>query len=351
MRSRQRKNDGRSIARLWHSDAPGPAMTRALLSPIAWAFGGAVRVRNALFDRGVFRSTSAAIPVVSVGNLSVGGTGKTPLAAYFAMRLKAAGATPALVMRGVGDDESRAYAVLAPGALVITDADRVRGVRSAAQRGADVAILDDAFQHRRIRRDFDIVVLSADRRHIRPRLLPAGPQREPIESLRRAALAVIVRKAAGRDRVERIRALVQEIVPHLAIAEVSLAPAGTVNWRSGEERSLETMGDQRLLAIAGIGNPDAFFKQLAPYASHVEPMPFRDHYAFTERDALFLADCAAGFDAVVCTLKDAVKLGPIWPRQAPELWYVSQRLEVEEGEAEVQRILARLLDLRPSNRQ
>ncbi len=326
-------------------------MTRTLLSPIAWAFGGAVRVRNALFDRGVFRSTAAAIPVVSVGNLSVGGTGKTPLAAHLAMQLKAAGASPAVVMRGVGEDESRAYAMLAPGVLVVTDADRVRGVRTAAARGADVAVLDDAFQHRRIKRDFDVVVLSADRRHIRPKLLPAGPQREPLDSLRRASLAVIVRKAADRDSVSRIRELVNELFPHLPVADVSLAPAGLVNWRGRQERALEVMGEQRVLAVAGIGNPDAFFKQLAPYARHVEQMPFRDHHAFRDRDAVFLADIAAGFDAVVCTLKDAVKLGPIWPRQAPELWYVSQRLEVEKGEAEVQRILARLLDLRPSNRQ
>lgn len=347
---RRRRKDGRAIARLWHSDAPGPALTRTLLSPLAWVFGAGVRVRNALFDSGVLPSRSAAIPVVSVGNLSVGGTGKTPIAAYLAMQLKAAGALPALVMRGVGGDESRAYAVLAPGVPVVVEADRVRGVQTAVMRGADIAVLDDAFQHRRIRRDFDIVVLSADRRHLRPRLLPAGPQREPLESLRRASLAVIARKAAGRDSVERIRELVLRRFPDLAIAEVSLAPAGLVRWQSGEQRNLETLRERRVVAVAGIADPDAFFAQLAPYARHLERAPFRDHYAFAKRDAMSLADCAAGFDAVVCTLKDAVKLGPIWPRQAPELLYVSQRLEVEEGEPEIQRMLARLLDLRPSNR-
>ncbi|MGQ0639416.1 MAG: tetraacyldisaccharide 4'-kinase [Gemmatimonadaceae bacterium] len=348
---RRRKKAGRAVVRLWHSNAAGPALTRTLLTPLAWAFGAGVRLRNALFDRGVFQSTAAGIPVVSVGNLSVGGTGKTPLAAYLALRLKAAGASPALVMRGVGGDESRAYAVLAPGVPVITDPNRIRGVQTATAQGADIAILDDAFQHRWIRRDIDVVVLGADRRHIRPKLLPAGPQREPLGSLRRASLVVIVRKAASRESVERNRELVYELFPDLPIVEVSLEPAALVNWRTGDERDLDSLREQRVMAVAGIGNPDAFFRQLLPKARHLQQMPFRDHHAFTERDARFVAGRAAGFDAVVCTLKDAVKLGPIWPRQAPELWYVSQRLEVENGEAEIQRIFARLLDLRPTNRK
>lgn len=351
MNLRPHKKDGRRITRLWHSNAPGPVLTRTLLTPLTWAFGGAVRVRNALYDRGVLRSAAAPIPVVSIGNLSVGGTGKTPLAAFLSVRLKAAGAQPALVMRGVGGDESRAYAVLAPGVPVVVDANRVRGVQTAAARGADIAVLDDAFQHRRIRREADIVVISADAPHIRPRLLPSGPQREPLVSLRRADLVVIVRKAASRERVQRIRELVLERFPALAIVEVSLTPAGLVNWGTGALRELDTLREQRVVAVAGIGNPDAFFSQLATHARHIERVPFRDHHPFTERDAAFIADCAAGFDAVVCTLKDAVKLGPIWPRQAPELWYVSQRLDVEEGEAELERMLARLLDLRHSYRK
>lgn len=314
-------------------------------------FGAGVRARNALFDSGVLPSAKTTIPVVSVGNLSVGGTGKTPFAAYLALRLKAADAPPVLVMRGVGGDEARAYDVLAPGVPVVADPNRVRGVATGAARGAAVAVLDDAFQHRRIRRDVDIVLLSADLPHIRPRLLPAGPQREPLTSLRRASVAVIVRKAAGPDSVQRIRQLVAEKFPALPIIEVALAPSALVDWRTNDRRALETLREQRVLAVAGIGNPDAFFAQLAPYARHLERIPFRDHHRFTARDIAYLADCAAGFEAVVCTLKDAVKLAPLWPRQAPALLYVSQRLDVEKGESEMQRILARLLDLRHSYRQ
>jgi tetraacyldisaccharide 4'-kinase len=347
-----RGRDVRGVQRLWLSDAAGPTLARALLTPFAWVFGASVRVRNALYDQHLLPSHGSAIPVVSVGNLSVGGTGKTPLAAYLAQELRAAGAAPALVMRGVGGDESLTYSVLAPGVPVIVDADRVRGVQSAVQRGADVAVLDDAFQHRRLKRDADIVVLSAERSATGAmQLLPAGPQREPFASLRRAHLAIVVRKAATPDDSARVSERVRRVCPDLPIAEVALTPARLVGSAGARELSLESLADKRVLAIAGVGDPAAFFAQVQRYVRALEPAPFRDHHAYSAADAARLADCAGEFDAVVCTLKDAVKLGPIWPRQASELWYVSQRLEVEKGEAHIQRILARLLDLRPTNRQ
>ncbi len=336
--------------RVWYGSGAGPSLARTLLTPLAWAFGGVVRARNALYDAGIFASATPAIPVMSVGNLTVGGTGKTPLAAYLALRLRDGGATPALVMRGVGDDESRAYAELAPGIPVVVDPDRVRGVRSAAQRGCDVAVLDDAFQHRRIQRAVDIVMLSADRADRPTQLLPAGPLREPFASLRRAALVVIARKAASRADAALIAERVRRSFPHLATVEVALAPAGLVSTRSDERRTMHGLKDQRVLAIAGIGDPTAFVRQLALHARRVEPVVFRDHHQYTARETATLVNRASQFDLVVGTLKDAVKLGPLWPRQAPELWYVCQRLEVEQGEAEMQRMLVRLLDLRHAHR-
>ena len=336
--------------RVWYGSGAGPTLARALLTPFAWAFGGAVRARNALYDAGIFASSASAIPVVSIGNLSVGGTGKTPLAAHLALRLREGGATPALVMRGFGDDESRAYALLAPGIQVVVDPNRVRGVQSAAQRGCDVAVLDDGFQHRRIRRDVDIVIVSAERSHRAAQLLPAGPLREPFGSLRRAALVIIARKAASRADAAFLGARVRRMLPHLATAEVALMPDGLVAWSSDERRSLESLKQQRVLAIAGIGDPRAFVRQIEPLAHLVEAAIYRDHHAYSAADAVALANRASRFDLVVCTLKDAVKLGSLWPRQGPQLWYVSQRLEVEEGEAEIERMLARLLDLRRSYR-
>ncbi len=341
-------SDSSLADRIWYGAGAGAAFGRAALAPLSLAFGAVVRARNALYDAGVFQSAAPTIPVLSVGNLSVGGTGKTPLAAYLALRLKTAGAKPALVMRGVGDDESRAYAVLAPNVPVIADVDRVRGVQSAAGRGCDVAVLDDAFQHRRVRRDLDIVVLSADRNA--ERLLPAGPLREPVASLARAHCAVITRKAVSLDIAQRVSERVRRAFPKLALLQVALKPVALVASESGDERSIESLRGQRVLAIAGIGDPDAFFEQLGAHGGTVQRRTYADHHAYTDGDAASLATSAAGFDLVVCTLKDAVKLGPRWPRQAPSLWYVSQRLDVEEGESELERMLARLLDLRHSYR-
>lgn len=336
--------------RVWYGSGAGPVVARALLTPLAWAFGGAVRARNALYDARIFASSAAPIPVVSVGNLTVGGTGKTPFAAHLALRLRDGGATPGLVMRGVGDDESRASILLAPDIPVVVDPDRVRGVLSAARRGCDVAVLDDGFQHRRIRRDVDIVMISADRGDVPARLLPAGPLREPFASLQRASLAVVSRKASSREQAARVAARVRSSFPYLAMASVALLPAGLVGWRSDERRSLESLKQKRILAIAGIADPSAFVRQIEPLARVVDAAFFRDHHAYTAGDSALLANRASQFDLVVCTLKDAVKLGPLWPRQAPELWYVSQRLEVEDGEVEIERMLARLLDLRRSSR-
>ncbi len=336
--------------RIWYGDGAGAALGRTLLTPLSWTFGAVVRARNAMYDAGVLHSTAPAIPVLSVGNLSVGGTGKTPLAAYITLRLKSAGANPALVMRGVGDDESRAYAILAPDVAVIADGDRVRGVQSAANRGCDVAVLDDAFQHRRVRRNLDVVLLSADRSAAAERLLPAGPLREPFTSLGRAHAAVITRKAVSNDVATSLRERVHRAFAHLVTIQAAIEPAGLVGWHTGAQRAIDSLRGRRVLAIAGIGDPNAFFKQLESHAGSLERRAYADHHAYGDADAATLAACGAAFDVVVCTLKDALKLGPRWPRQAPDLWYVSQRLDVEEGESELERMLARLLDLRHSYR-
>jgi tetraacyldisaccharide 4'-kinase len=304
-----------------------------------------------LYDSGALRSAKATVPVASVGNVSVGGTGKTPFVAFLAQRLQAAGAVPAIVMRGVGDDESQTYELLVPGVAVIVEPNRVSGAAAAVQGGADVVLLDDGFQHRRIKRDVDIVLLSADRADASAALLPAGPQREPLASLARASLAVIVRKAADRAVVAHMAAQLQLTHPTVPQAAVALLPDRLSGWLSSSERSLDDIKTSRLLVVSAIGDPDAFLQQLKPLARGVESMVFRDHHRFTARDVDAILGRAGGFDMVVCTLKDAVKLGPLWPRQGPELWYVCQRLEVDWGGSEIDRMMARLLDLRPVNRE
>ena len=165
------------IESIWNGETPMSRAMRALLMPASAAYGIATGVRNALYDRGMLASTAAPIPVVSIGNLSVGGTGKTPVSAWMARQLVERGAHPAMVMRGYGEDEPRVHELLNPDVPVFVNPDRIRAVRDAASDGCDVALLDDGFQHRRIARLENIVLVNADRWHEPLRLLPAGPWR------------------------------------------------------------------------------------------------------------------------------------------------------------------------------
>ena len=329
------------VNRIWESGALSARLMRGALRPASWVYSAAVAVRNAAYDGGLFRVHDLALPSISIGNLTVGGTGKTPLSAYVAARLERRGLKPAIVMRGYGDDESLVHARLNPGIPVVIAADRVAGVAEARARGCDVAVLDDAFQHRRARRDVDVVLLAADLAGP-VRLLPAGPWREPLTSLKRASLIVVTRKSASPVRARELLAHVRRFAPEAAGIVVHLAANQLVPWMPGEARELDTLRSQSVLAVAAIGDARAFASQLEEQGARVELITERDHHAWSSADAAVLARRASGVDIVVCTLKDAVKLGPVWPREAPPLWYLSQRVVVEAGEDQLDRILAPL---------
>src|SRR5215211_769933 len=196
-RSSEPVSDRDLIERLWFGADALASVARAALLPAERVFGGIVGARDVLYDAGWLPSQATTIPVVSIGNLTVGGTGKTPIAAWVAAGLARRGAQPAIVLRGYGDDEPLVHRILNPMIPVIVDADRTAGVEEAARRGADIVVLDDAFQHRRVQRIADLVLVSADRWTPTVRLLPAGPWREPLRAIRRATLVIVTRKAAN----------------------------------------------------------------------------------------------------------------------------------------------------------
>lgn len=337
----------RAIEHAWESgDAPA-RVVRAVLLPASLGFRAAVAVRNALYDRGILNVATPRIPVVGVGNLTVGGTGKTPFAAWVAQALVARGATPAIVMRGYGDDEPRVHAVLAPGIRVVVDADRVRGVETAARAGADVVVLDDGFQHRRLGRTIDLVLVSADRWQARQRLLPAGPWREPLTSLARATAVVVTQKATSNagasDLCEQLAPLTRAGVG--AVARLSLGDL--VDVHTGTKRPLMTLHGQSILLVAGIGDPSSLAAQVAATGATVHVRAFPDHHVYATADITTLTLEAGRFDGLVCTLKDAVKLGPLWPRGAKPVWYVSQRVDLGDGRAGIEALLDQVVASRP----
>lgn len=325
--------------------------------------------RNRRFDRQ--SQGQAALPALSVGNLTVGGTGKTPVAAWCVQRLRALGASPGIVLRGYGDDEWRVHALLNPGAPVVVSPDRMQGIAMAREQGADSVVLDDAFQHRRAPREVDLVLVSADEWNDTVRLLPVGPFREPLQSLSRATMAVITVKSAGEDAVERVASAINAAAPAIPLAVVALRPdtlvpvaalradasasgqSGDVDGTTTSELAelAERLVGRRIVAASAIGNPVAFEAQLESLgAVVVHRVRLPDHHAYSASDVVRIARLAAGTDGAVCTLKDAVKLHALWPREGPPLWYVSQSVVVDRGAEALDRAFARVLAARTATR-
>jgi len=329
----------RLVETVWSGRGKQARVLRTLLTPAEGLYAVAVTARAKFYDWRLIKAEEFSVPVLSIGNMTVGGTGKTPVAAWFARQFIQRGLAPAIVLRGYGGDETKVHHRLNEGVPVIAAPDRVRGIREAIAYGVDVVVLDDAFQHRRASRDADLVLVNADAWAGRPRLLPAGPWREPLRSARRANLLIITRKIAGQATVADVKRALTNAAPGVPTAVVHIGPSGLTSTSTGQTMPLQILQGADLVAIAGIAQPDSFFKQLTELGAVVRPFSFPDHYEFTRADAERLAAEASNSDFVVCTLKDAVKLEALWPAEAGALWYVSQRLRIEDGQNHIERLL------------
>lgn len=336
----------RRLERLWWGTGFGARTARLALFPASMLYRVGSALHAALYRSGLRHARPLALPAISVGNLTVGGTGKTPLAAWIATLLVRHGAHPAIVMRGYGDDEPLVHERLNPEVPVVVSGDRVRGTERAATLGADIVVLDDAFQHRRAARNADLVLLSADRWTSAPRLLPAGPWREPLSALRRASMVLVTRKAASPATASAVADTIRHRFPGIPVGVAALT-LQELRAAAGESTMpLEALAGARALAIVAIGDPSAFLRQLAATDATVRAAVFPDHHAYTHTEVARLASMMAAGEIAVCTLKDAVKLSPHWPREAPPLWYVSQSVMVEEGRDALDALITRVLAAR-----
>jgi tetraacyldisaccharide 4'-kinase len=332
------------LTEVWRRDGLGAR----ILAPASWLFGGGVALRNALYDRGTLKAHRLGLPTVSIGNLSVGGTGKTPFTGWVAGGFAARGLHPAILLRGYrGEDETLVHRALTPAAEVVADPDRVHGAARARSAGAQVLILDDGFQHRRAARDLDVVLVAAEDGAAR-RLLPAGPLREGRGALARAQVLVVTRKVATQDEAADVATAWAEGHDHLTIvvAELAARELIAVHGEPGVAPSaapISSLAGRKVCAISGVGAPESFEAQLMAQGVLVRSaVRFADHHAFSEQDIARLIDLSRSSDAVVCTLKDAVKLRGRWPRGGPPLWYLSQAVTVEWGAEEFSARLARV---------
>ncbi len=308
---------------------PAAALARLALRVAAVFYGLGVCVRNRAYDRGWKNIERAALPVVSVGNLTAGGTGKTPFAAFVARRYRQRGIRVCFISRGYrageegANDEALVLDQLCPDVPHLQNPDRVAAARIAHEElDSQLIILDDGFQHRRLARNLDIVLIDATNPWGFGSLLPRGLLRESVSSLKRAGLVVITRvDQVPREEVEAIRRRIADVHPDCPIAEATFPPARLVN-SGGATATLESLSGRSVAAFCGIGNPAAFRDGLEKLGWTVTGFrSFPDHHSYTRTDVEDLERWCRGLtaDAVVCTQKDLVKISlerlgerPLW---------------------------------------
>ena len=301
----------------------------ALLAPLAWIYRAATDWRNRRYDRA--RNTREAdLPVISVGNLTVGGTGKTPIVEWLVRHLLERGRCPAVVSRGYGGeagrgpllvsdgsgpqceasrcgDEPWALAHAIPGALVVVGSDRVAAAALARRRGADVVVLDDGFQHRRLRRDLDVVLLDSTDPFGGGRLLPAGRLRESPRGLERADLILVTRDPSA----SALAAIERRIRHDGAKAPVIGAGHRAVGFVDLDGRPVEP--PRSGLAFCGVGNPERFRSDLEKTGLElIEFVAFADHHPYGEGELARLGRRAAAASVpLVTTEKDLARIGSL----------------------------------------
>jgi tetraacyldisaccharide 4'-kinase len=324
----------RTLQRVWYERSP--ALFFLLLTPLSLLFAVLAAVRRSAFRVGLFRSVRVSRPVIVVGNITVGGTGKTPLVVWICEFLQARGIQVGVVTRGYGgtastwpqditcDSSAEAVgdeAVLTAtrtNAIVVASPDRVEAAQRAIARGAEVVVSDDGLQHYRLARDAEIAVLDGRRGLGNGWLLPAGPLREARSRLNSVDLVV----ATSRGATESDGACVVTTVDVVLRHEIHEAQCLT----TGERRKLAAFEGVRVHAIAAIGNPDAFFAMLRAHGLEVDAHPLPDHAAITPSDISF-----AGSAPILMTEKDAVKCRSF---ATGRLWVVPLQVRMEEAAAQ-----------------
>lgn len=293
----------------WYDGSTVPFAARAL-APV---YGAVVALRRALYRRGWFKRHALPVPVIVVGNVTAGGTGKTPLTIALVDRLREAGWKPGVASRGYGRDEAKqarwvdadtdtalggdepVLIAWKTGVPVRVDADRVAAGKALIEAGCDIIVCDDGLQHYRLARDIEIEVVDAQRRYGNGRLIPAGPLREPASRARDCDFRVVNLGQASADPAALSSCGFGEWAMQLHIDRAQ-------PLSGGRARALSHFRGQRVHAVAGIANPQRFFDMLRAHGIGVVPHAFADHHAYQAADLRFGSELP-----VLMTEKDAVK--------------------------------------------
>jgi tetraacyldisaccharide 4'-kinase len=330
MRSRETIRSRPRIEELWFGKLRwGQRAMVAGLWPASLAYRAGQGVRN-LWWR--FAKQRASVRTISIGNLTVGGNGKTPFTLFLAARLQAHGMTVGIVTRGFGVDAKSAAAVVSDGSTIKMSPDHAgdeavmmaksfRGPIAVARRridgikllcevaNPDVIVLDDAFQHRALDRDVDLVLINRERGLGNGRLIPAGPMREPLSAIRRATAAVIVSSGIA-DRPSALTSRQMNAISRMPTLRATLRPRTLIRYEQGKwiEAPI-AMAGRRVLAVSGLADPSGFYAMLHEIDTDlVGVLEYPDHHVYDPSDWQTIVKAAVEADIVLTTEKDLVKL-------------------------------------------
>jgi tetraacyldisaccharide 4'-kinase len=305
---------------------------KTLLLPFSWLYGLVILARNLAYDKGWFRQEAVEVPVISVGNLTAGGTGKTPLVEYLVRQLVASGKHPAIVSRGygrrsdgvvvvsdgqtvqsnaaMGGDEPVQMAHKLANVPIVVAERRIEAAQVAVRDfHADVLVLDDGYQHRSLKRDLDVLVMDARKDLTREPLLPAGMRREPLSALDRANIVVLSRVDPGAGPVRWLNALANRMPGPPVMSRTK--HAGVYRYADHREIGIAVLREGPVLAFSGIADHAGFITSLRQMGVTVaDDVRFRDHHRYGRNDVRQLGEALRGSGAscFVTTEKDAVRI-------------------------------------------
>ncbi len=346
---------------IWQNSTAG-----YILSPLSLTYRAITELRRLLYKKEILPSIRIDAIVISIGNITVGGSGKTPLVETIAEHLLSKGYRPAILSRGYGrkggeivivsdgknictqpkiaGDEPSLLAKNLQTIPVIVGQDRTKsGAIAVKKMGCNILILDDGFQHLRMKRDLDIVVVNGIDPWGNGQLLPAGPLREPLTSLREADIIIISRKQQIKKREKVIKHIRRYTDSPVIFSDHK--PLEFVRMDNKKILPLDHLKDRKVVAFAGIGSPESFRKSLEELNIKIERfVQFRDHHWYTKKDIQHILDIAEKYrvDGIVTTEKDSFRI-PYFNKTNFPLYYLRIKFEIHDTNHEFSRKIDSLL--------